>query len=525
MSSPDKWVFRIIRNNSSPPLTVSARAYFLFCLSVLLVLGGCEPGTGSRDSGFSNRRESMLAGLSACPRDGLSQAPALVEQGRCGELEVKERPDQDQGRSISLRYMVLPAQRAEPEEDALVILVGGPGQAATRDGLLIAQLLGEVRLGRDILLLDQRGTGALSPFQCDFGEDDSQLQGDLESLLQRQRSLLAACLEQLDEVDPAYYTTDMAVADLEALRQHLGYRQLTLWGGSYGTRVALSYLRAWPESTRALILDGVAPVAIRLPLNLARDASAAFDQVLDLCAADSDCDSAYPELRTRYQRLMDDLRQQRQVELRDAVDASRIEVPMDANLLAPLLRAVLYGREVTRLLPYIIDQATAGNFQPLAAVLPREAGINQGMFLSVVCNEDLASLSEEEWRQALADELSLQSPLLMMPVRDACESWPRRQLPESHFAPVVSAVPVLILSGELDPVTPPRWGELAGETLSSHRHLVVRGAAHITSPYGCMPTLIADFIRDVDPQSLDASCLDTLRQRPFFLNNGGSANP
>lgn len=499
--------------------------FLLFQAFLLAACGeGGRPPAKSADEAFHQQRQTVMSTLTPCDRSSTQPMAQLAAQAGCLVIEVPLDPAVPDGETLDIRVMHIPAIAPQPEPDPLVIIVGGPGQAATEAGLPIARVLNRVRQRRDLLLVDQRGTGRLSPFDCQFSSQDEVLDAEIPFLLERQRELLESCLDSLD-VDPGLFTTSEAVADLEAVRRHFGYSGLNLWGGSYGTRVALRYMQLYPETTRSVVLDGAAPPAIRLPLYLARDGSAALERVMELCNADAECAAAFPELETHYQALLARLEESPQVSWRNFRTLETHELALSRDLFAAMLRAVLYSREAIRLLPLMIEQVYEGDYQPLAAILPEENPVNQGMFLSVICSEDMRRVSSADLEQSIQENALLASELLARPLAEACETWPTGEVPEDFFEPVTSSVPVLILSGELDPVTPPRWGEEVAETLSNSRHLVVPGLAHITTPYGCMPRLISGFIESADPAALEADCLDHLGPRPFFLNPGGSAAP
>lgn len=496
----------------------------LFRLLILALLpAACEPPAQEVElERFLARRAAVLGDMQACERDSGTAQAELVSQARCMRFSVAENPAEPEGRRIDLQVMLIPSIRTRPEPDPLAILVGGPGQAATEAGVVIAQVLEQVRQERDILLVDQRGTGALSPLDCDFAEEETALETDLPFILERQTAVLRDCLASL-EARPEFYTTDLAVQDLESIRRHFGYGPLNLWGGSYGTRVALAWLKAYPDATRALVIDGVAPPAIKLPLNVNRDASEAFSRVIGLCREDADCAAAFPQLESHYREVLERLQTPREVSLRDPAGGERVELELNRDLFTPLLRLALYSREYTRLLPLIIEEAWRGNYEALAAMDPVQEGVNQAMFLSVICNEDFSLIGEEELQREMQADYLLESELMLRPIVEACALWPKRDIDPDWFEPAAADAPALILSGAFDPVTPPRWGELTAQTLPNSRHLVAEGVGHGVTPYGCAPRLIAEFIDDPEPEALDASCLETLKPRPFFLNYGGSA--
>ena len=499
-----------------------------FILVSVLLLSACQPEDApSNQQVFQERREALLSQFQTCERGSTTQAASLVAEARCLLFSVAENPELPDARQIDLKVMILPAIKPQPEADPFVIIVGGPGEAATEAGVTLAPVFAKLRQDRDILLLDQRGTGSLSPFNaCDFREDDKTFANEtsLEVLLERQTEILNECLLKID-ANPEFYSTDIAVQDLEALRVYLGYSELNLWGGSYGTRVALAFLQAYPESTRTVVLDGVAPPAIKLGLYVARDGSAALRKILDRCAQDSECAEAFPDLELHLNSLLANFIEPELINLRNSKTGLFEDVAVTQYVLKSIFRSVLYSREAARLLPLIIEEMYQGNFSTLVALeLAGSSAINQGMHLSVVCNEDMSLLSQADIDEALSSDVMLASDMFVTPMLEACKIWPKREITARYFEPVVSDKPVLILSGEQDPVTPPVWGELVAGTLSNSRHLIARGVGHITSRYGCVNRLIVDFVESTDAQSLEAECIDQLQARPFFTNISGGVS-
>jgi pimeloyl-ACP methyl ester carboxylesterase len=413
----------------------------------------------------------------------------------------------------------VPAIRPLPEPDPFVILVGGPGQAATVDALQVVPAFERIRRDRDILLVDQRGTGKLSPFDCDFGEED-ELQEASELLLEQQTRYLQQCLDSID-ADPRYYTTDLAVADLDAIRQWLGYRALNLWGVSYGTRVALMYLKYFPDTTRTIVIDGVAPPGI-LPLEAARDGKLALQHVLDLCREEARCNTAFPQLAEHYAELRLRYAAPVHVDLRDPNDGTTHDLELRTEYIEGLLFQMLYSREATRLVPLFIEQLYAGNLQPLTWVNNTSSGVNIAMHYSVICAEDVPLIPAADLAAASTDDSVFVYDLLVLPRVEGCKVWPSRELPAGFFEPVSSDKPVLIFSATQDPVTPRRWGERVAETLPNSLHLVAEGVGHGTFAYGCVADLIGAFVVSAAFTALDTACIENLGERPFFTTFGGS---
>lgn len=471
---------------------------------------------------------AALAALSACTAEpslggALAFEPCRLEPlgtaARCTTLRVPENRGTLHGREIELRVAILPALARSPRMDPLFLLVGGPGQAATEAGAQIAEVLQDVRRLRDIVLVDQRGTGGSHPLDCDRDEEEPLAERFAPAAdLERTRE----CLSELD-ADTTAYATPQAMADLEEVRERLGHAQINLWGGSYGTRAALVYYREHPARVRSLVLDGAAPPWIELQLLVARTAQRALDLTLSACAADDDCHQAFPDTRARLERLLSDLAVNARI---SRVAHPRTHVPTELRIeragLAMAVLQALYAPDLARLLPLAVDRAHQGDFGALVAMgsaFSDSVDMASGMFLSVVCAEDIKRVTPQESAEMTAGTF-LGSEWLDR-LRAACDEWPSAVLPESYFAPVRGDVPALILSGQLDPVTPPAWGEQVALNLPRSRHVVVEGAAHGVTVTGCVPKLISEFLEAGSPAALDLGCLERSVRPAFFISLGG----
>lgn len=509
-----------------PPLaltkTSAKRTTFSLLITCCILLNvSCSDHGGSLNPEFAETKQKRTLDFKTCTRNSTTQAAGLVSESRCLIFERAENPDDPEGRQIPLQVMVIPALKSNSLADPLVILAGGPGQAATEMANL-GLIFAKIRQDRDIVLLDQRGTGKLSPMRCSTTPDQIN-DLSLANLLAVQAELLDTCLLEMD-ASPQYYTTDIAIQDLEALRKYLGYEKLNLWGASYGTRVALAFLQAYPNSVRTTIIDGVAPSSLSLPLYIERDASRALDMIFDDCAAEPACSANFPKLQQHFDELSKNLITQQTLSLHDPVSNEPITLSVDVDWLHSSLRSPLYSRVAQRLVPFIIEQAYEGNYAPLLSVSAIEGGINEAMFLSVVCSEDVAQISPAKILQEQAKPYSLKSRHLNVPVLEACKRWPKREIASSYFEPTVSDKPVLIFSGASDPVTPPSWGDSVMPGLSNSRHLVVEGFAHNTLGSSCTIDMITHFIDTADFSTLDTTCLSNIKRRPFYIGSGGSTS-
>lgn len=457
-------------------------------------------------------REKTIS-LEPCRLEGLA-AEAL-----CGSYRVYEDREARQGRSIDLRVAVVPALAASPHPDPLLVLVGGPGQAATVAGAAIAEVLREVRNRRDIVLVDQRGTGQSNPLRCE--SDRTQ---PLEELFAPRPDLAKtrACLAALD-ADTRLYATPTAMDDLDEVRAALGYEQVNLWGGSYGTRAALVYLRQHGEHVRSLTLDGSAPFSLKLPLYAARDAQRALDLTYADCQSDAACRSAFPDARGELERLLATLEQEaREVRVAHPRSGASMPLRIERAGLAAAVRNLLYLPQLAGLLPLAVQRAQSGDFGPFVASADAFAGgvgVATGMFLSVVCAEDVPRFDSAE--VAAATRGTFLGGAWLEDMRAECQAWPTATLPPGYHEPVASDVPSLLLSGQLDPVTPPSWGDDVAGHLGRSRHVVVPGAGHGTTALGCIPELLAEFLDTLDPAALDVACVQRLARPAFFTSLQG----
>ena len=435
--------------------------------------------------------------------------PKLPLAAECGSLEVPENRDKPDGRKISLFIAVLPANTLHPRADPLFILAGGPGQAASFLGPFAAALTG-VRKDRDIVLVDQRGTGRSSPLVCAAFKADRSLKAALEF---DPLPKATACAQELAArgVDAAQYTTAAWVADLDAVRTALGYDRINMWGGSYGTRAAQEYLRRYPQRVRSVVLDGVAAPAMRSTLDVWPSRETALAAVFDACAQAPACAAAHPELKTTLDGIRNSLGLEgRDVTLIDPRTGDSQSMRLTFEHVIGALQSFTYAPELAALLPEVITRAAAGDFGPLYSGAMLMTGdldeqSNTALHYSVTCAEDVSRVTVADAASALS---SLWTKSLAERALSVCTAWPRGVAPADAATPVRSDVPVLILSGGLDPVTPPANGAEVAKSLPKSRHIVAQGYGHIVSPHACGPRLIAAFLDDPTFESLPASCVE-----------------
>lgn len=452
--------------------------------------------------------------LETCTLHG-STGIASVE-AECGWFERAENPDDAGATTLRLRVAVIPALSPNPKADALTVINGGPGGSSLDMYADMAGTFASIRRERDILILDQRGTGASNPLDC------HQLEGiELGETAEQIESATRQCLADLPG-DPRFYTTSIAVRDLEALRGELGYSALNVYGVSYGTRVAQHYARQHPETTRTLIIDGVAPPEIPLGPNAALNAQRTLDRLFARCAADTACSQRFPDIEVRLETLSARL-QSASVAITVAHPVTGIRSPVELTYthLLLTLRMLSYVPETARLIPLIIDEADRlENYVPLATNALRieqqlVGALRFGMHNSVICTEDVPFFGGLE---ISALEETYIGPAQAQSLVSICAGWPAGPMDDNLREPLNVAVPALILSGEEDPITPPEYGAMADAALPDSLHLIAGGQGHGVIGRGCIPRLAAEFIDSGELIDLDTSCVNRLTHLPFFLN-------
>jgi len=434
-------------------------------------------------------------------------------------VEVQEDRQAERGRRITLNLIVFPALRQNHAPDPLFVLNGGPGQGVTDSAGEAHELFRRMQISRDIVLVDQRGTGKSNPLLCPStdNEDDGAMAADADRL--------RACLDSYRDIaDVTKYTTEIAMEDLEDVRRVLQYQQINLYGVSYGTRAALIYARRYPNRTRALILDSAAPPPMRVPLNIARDSQRAMDLLLRDCDQDIACRQRFPNLRERLDALLNRLATHPALITYVAPTSGiRRTMGMGRATFANALFATLYSPGMAAMVPLLIEQAERDDFTGLLAFKSAFGALSktiaEGMQVSVICSEDAPYIDEAAIARESHDTF-LGADLVRRRLR-ACEFWPRGRVNPADFELSESDVPALILSGDLDPVTPPRWGAQLAERWKNARQIVIPGAGHDTAAVGCVTTLMTRFLDTAAASSVNASCIEHLTRPPFFLGPFG----
>lgn len=492
-----------------------------------------------------NRRRSLPATLAVlfllwmllgAPPPGFAQDPAAVEEGlslkpchlqgyrqevECGSLEVFENRSASEGRKIEIQFAVLPAIDETSEPDPLVFFAGGPGQAALDMAPFVRAIFSEVNENRDLVLIDQRGMGSSAPLECELPEEEAWLL-TTEQRRAMTKEMLTKCLADL-EADVTLYTQDSANQDAHQILTALGYEKVNLYGVSWGTRSALLYAHQFPMHVRTLILDGSLPIKNTAPSFAAVDAERAMEALLDDCRADEQCSRAFPDLRADFDRVMERLGDGLEISLPNPATGAPLTLLLTAPAFGDTLRSILYSAELSRVAPIIIDRAARGDFRPLMGVGGFAGAaadtMTLGATLTIFCSEELARFTAEDVeRQKGPGLLGFQ---MVENLQTACEVWPKAPVPELYRQTIRVAAPALILSGDLDPITPPHWGERMLEHLPNSKHMVAPATGHNVGPQGCASELMRDFISSGSLDGIDGKCLNEIKRPSFFVDLSG----
>jgi pimeloyl-ACP methyl ester carboxylesterase len=436
-------------------------------------------------------------------------------EGLCGNYEVYENRSSESGRKITLNIMVLPALSDKPASGAWFALAGGPGQSAV-ETFPLPGFTTKVREQRDVVLVDQRGTGKSNPLPCQLRDPKDAQEMIGESMAPEK---VHACRVALDEkADLTQYTTSIAADDLDEIRQAMGYDKINVFGGSYGTRAALVYLRRHGEHVRTLTLEGVAPPQYRIPLAFSRTTQNSIDQFIGRCAADDVCHKDYPDLKEEFAAIVDRLdKSPAHFEVKNRHAGATQAVTLSRGMFVANLRPLLYVPELVSAFPCMIHRAYQNDWTMYGAavLMVRDAidkTVDQGMSLSVICAEDIPGLTEatigQETKGTYLGDFQLRQ------YQRACREWAQGAIPVDFHSPINSSVPALLISGALDPATPPEASAEAAQDLTNSRVVVVKDGTHGTgSP--CIDGLISQFVAQGSTADLAVSCADQIHLPPF----------
>jgi pimeloyl-ACP methyl ester carboxylesterase len=451
----------------------------------------------------------------------------LSSDAHCGKYEVFEDRTSKSGRKIALNLLVFSAKSDKPQADAVLFLAGGPGQGAVSvvdDG---GDFLADIRRDRDIVFVDQRGTGESNQLNCNFFKDFNDMTPFFGDPFIPDR--VRQCKSELEKkANLALYTTQIAMDDLDEVRAALGYDRINVLGGSYGTNAALAYVRQHQEHVRTVVLMGVAPMEYKLPLPFAKGVQHAADRLFEDCAADVTCQKTFPNLKTEFNEVLARLEKAPATfQVINAITNAPQQITLTRTAFVEGLRILLYSPDVSSLLPLLIHQAHENDYTAFAEytfLLVRQIGskLATGMQLSILCSEHVPFVTEGEIKRET--EGTYYGDHRVREMQKTCKEWPVSKVPDAFKNPVRSDRPTLLISGEIDPVTPPSVSIEAAKLLTNSRQVVIKNGSHLTeSP--CITKLMADFISKGSADGLDSTCVDQIKRPPFVYTLPRSFKP
>ncbi len=469
---------------------------------------------------------SLASGLAA--EEGNERASLVACQDhpehRCGKLAVFEDRAKASGRTIELNVMLIPARTSEPAQQALFYIAGGPGGSSVDEGEGIGPLLEPLRESHDLVFVDLRGTGESNRLGCVAnGDPEKNLQGYFDRFLTSEQ--LLTCRQELEaRADLRFYTTPLAMDDLEEVRERLGYGKIDLFGTSYGTRAAQVLMKRHPQKVRSALLMGVASLDALLPLTHSQGSERALDLIITACLEDADCKKAYPNLRAEYEALWNRLEAAPAVlDIQAPGTDKKVKIRFTRGNFAESIRFYSYSPASGVVVPALLHRAFEGDLQPFAEqVLENEVPFRKyfawGEHLSVTCSEDVPFYPADT--KAYSRGTFLGDYRIDMQ-RELCAAWPKGEVPADLHDPVEADIPTLLLSGELDPVTPPWMAREVARHLPRAKHVLLEYGHH--GPDGlsnmdCLAGMINSFLARGNAEGLDTSCVETMK-RPAWVTD------
>ncbi len=443
-----------------------------------------------------------MQGLKPC------RVVGIKTEVQCGVLSRALDPTQPSGARIDVHYVVVPALARRKRSDPIFFLAGGPGQSAIKVAPLVLQQFSRLNNRRDLVFVDQRGTGRSAPLLCDE-QRSGPMNGKLDASLRE--AAMAQCLARLKKLpygDLRHFTTVHAMQDLDAVREALGASRINLIGASYGTRAALEYMRQFPAAVRRTVLDGVAPPDMVLPTSVSSDGQVALEALLAACEKEAACAKSNPNLRDTWRQLLASLPQT--VRLAQPLTGQIESLQLTREAVLSLVRLPLYAPLTASALPVAISEAARGHWEALVGLgfsaEPSGAGdLAMGMHFSVVCAEDLPRMTTTV--QAPAADFGSD---FARNYERICVEWPRAEVPAAFYAIPAASSAVLLLSGGMDPVTPPRHALRVAQALGTKaQQVVVDNAGHGVLMLPCMRDVLLRFIDaedDGQAAAVDSSC-------------------
>ena len=438
--------------------------------------------------------------------------PGIKRTVRCGIIEVPENPDRPGSRKLEIHFAVIPAANGRARPDPIVPLLGGPGESAIEAAEYFVERLAPMLNDRDLLLVDQRGTGQSNALRCHFFSPDDPA-ASLQNLFPTER--VDSCAKDLaTRADLTEYSYQRFADDLEKVRRALSYGPLNLDAGSYGTRAAQVFVRSYPGSVRTMYLGSVVPIDIAMPLPFAKTGQLALERTFAACESDASCHAAFPHLRDEFS----------QIEKRLSSGRVSVKVPghsgtivLSEGRVAEWFRSLLYRPSSAARLPWLIDQASKANWEPIANGILADGrnadnDLSLGLLLSITCSDDVPFVRNKD--VAAATQNTFLGDWRLRQQQAACKVWPHSMVSASYREPIHTQVPTMFVSGDSDGGTPLWFTEHTASGFENRIEVVMSNRGH-TEWDSCVEKLYQQFLEQGSVQGLDASACSHLSRPPF----------
>jgi pimeloyl-ACP methyl ester carboxylesterase len=419
-------------------------------------------------------------------------------------------------KKIKLHIIVIPASDAKNVGSPVFYFQGGPGDAAT--GMIDYFLEHPVyHRNRDVVLIDFRGTGKSNPLHCSGTQVRNTVQACLDEMFPIDS--LKKCYTELSTIaDLTQYTTEIAIEDVEEVRQWLGYNTVNVFGQSYGTRACQSYMRQYPDAVRSAVMIGPVPTFMTMPLNHAKDGQRAWDLLVEECKNDSICNSHYPLLKREFDTIIGKLRKNPIIaEYHNNEQHIHEKIVIRHGPFSDLIRSIMYSPSGQRQIPYLIHQASKGNFQQLIEIaISRNSepySLADGFYLCVTCYEDVPYIVQLPIDNTYMGSYRIEQQI------NACKQWKMGKVNENFREPVASDIPAFVIAGMRDPITPPHWADSVTQKMSKAQRLDIPQMAHGMkglSNADCFHTMINSFF-DEPWNAVNTVCIESMQPQAFKI--------
>jgi pimeloyl-ACP methyl ester carboxylesterase len=440
------------------------------------------------------------------------ELPGVARPAQCGVLDILEDSNQPDGRRLPIHVAIVPAASGNALLDPIVVLMGGPGEDAISAAAIYAEQFEPLLRDRHLLLVDQRGTGKSAALKCDLFSPETAAK-NLRDFFPP--AAIESCKGRLQAVaDLTRYTYLYFARDLEQVRRALGYGPVNLFAGSYGTRAAQVYMRAYPRSVRTAFLGSAVPIDLEGPLDFAKTAQTTLDHMFENCETDSACHTAFPNLRNEFHQIMERLASGN---VRVSLPGYPDPVPLDRGRVAEWFRSRLYRPRDAATLPWTIHRAFAADWAPivdgiLSGARELDKNISLGLFFSITCSEDMPFVREQD--VAPQTQGTFLGDYRLRQQQAACEQWPRSALPTDYRKPIRLDVPTLFVTGDMDGGTPLSFTNRVAQGFPKHVAVVIHGQGH-TEWNDCIAKMYQQLVRDASVAELDSQSCPAIPLPPF----------